>query len=215
MSFEAPAADGESLHDSYVSDPSHPVPYRPRPIEPTYPGPGWPLWLVQDQRFVHGRPDVLSFETGPLAEDVIISGPLAAHLFASTTGSDGDFVAKLIDVFPEEYPKDPTLGGFQLMIAGDVIRGRYRKGWEKPVPIEPGAVVEYVVNMNAANHRFEKGHRIMVQVQSTWFPLIDRNPQTFVRNIFEAKDADFRFATVRIFRSKRYPSRLTVLVGKP
>jgi len=212
LSFEPPQLDGDAEADSYVSDPAHPVPYRPRPIEPTYPGPGWPQWQVQDQRFVHGRPDVLAWETEALTADVGLAGDVAARLFASTTGSDSDWIVKLIDVYPEDEATQPSLGGYQLMVAGDVLRARFRKGFETPLPLEPGKVEEYAIDLHSSNHRFRKGHRIMVQVQSTWFPVIDRNPQTFVPNIFDAQDADYRAATQRIHRSKRYPSRVGVSV---
>ena len=214
LSFEPPTRDTDAEADSYVSDPAHPVPYRPRPVTQTYPAEEWPLWLVQDQRFVHGRPDVLAWESDPLSEDVVIAGNLAAHLFASTTGSDSDWIVKLIDVNPEDVA-DPSLRGFQLMVANDVFRGRYRKGFDSPAPIEPGKVEEYVIDLHSSNHRFQKGHRIMVQVQSSWFPVIDRNPQTFVPNIFEAKDADYRPATQKVYRSRRYPSRITMAVIQP
>jgi uncharacterized protein len=213
LSFEPPARDGDAEADRYVSDPAHPVPYRPRPIEQTYPDRGWSTWLVQDQRFVDGRPDVLAWETEPLEADVVLAGEVEAHLFASTTGGGSDWVVKLIDVFPEEVPADPSMGGYQLMVAGDVVRGRFREGFETPVPVEPGTVEEYPLDLHSTDHRFGTGHRIMVQVQSTWFPVIDRNPQTWVPNIFEAKDADYRPATQAVHRSKRYPSHLRVSVA--
>src|SRR5581483_2046829 len=200
LSFDGPQKDEGAAFDSYISDPHNPVPYRPRPIEPTYyfRGSGWYTWLTGDQRFAHRRPDVLSWETGTLAEDVVVTGNVAAHLFASTTGSDGDWVVKLIDVYPEEYEKDPKMGGYQLMVANDVFRGRFRKSFEKPEAIEPDKVNEYVIDLHIADHRFMKGHRIMVQVQSTWFPVIDRNPQKFVENIFMAKESDYIAATQRV-----------------
>ncbi|HEY5908932.1 MAG TPA: CocE/NonD family hydrolase [Vicinamibacteria bacterium] len=216
LSFEAPTAEAATAA-SFVSDPAHPVPYRPRPIEQTYPGtpnPGWPVWQVQDQRFVAGRPDVLVFETEPLTQDLTVTGNLRARLFASTTGTDADWVVKLIDVYPEQWPQDPSLGGFQLMVAGDVLRGRYRKSFETPSPLEPGKVLEFVIDLHALDHRFRKGHRVMVQVQSTWFPVIDRNPQTYLPNIFEAKEADYRAATHSVHRSKRYPSQLELPVAQ-
>jgi putative CocE/NonD family hydrolase len=204
LSFDPPPADGEKeAFDSYVSDPANPVPYRPRPIEINA---GWTTWLVEDQRFVDHRPDVLSWSTEPLTADVTVSGKIAAHLFASTTGSDSDWVVKLIDVYPEKYEAEPKMGSFQLMIAGDVLRGRYRNSREKPEPIEPGAVTAYEIGFPANDHVFLKGHRIMVQVQSTWFPVIDRNPQHFVPNIFLAKDSDFQKATQKVFRSGPHAS---------
>ncbi len=217
LSFETPSAEGDREFDSYVSDPAHPVPYRPRPIEPTYfpGGSGWYTWLLEDQRFANARPDVLSWGTEPLAEDLVVSGDISAHLFASTTGSDSDWIAKLIDVYPEQYAKDPKMGGYQLMIANDVLRGRFRKSFEKPEAITPGQVNEYVIDLHGNSHRFLKGHRIMVQVQSTWFPVIDRNPQKFVENIFKAKESDYQPATQRVFRSKRFASHLAIPVLAP
>ncbi|HMA54113.1 MAG TPA: CocE/NonD family hydrolase [Acidobacteriota bacterium] len=214
LSFEPPAAEDAGAFDSYVSDPAHPVPYRPRPIEPTYysRGSGWPTWLVGDQRFAHLRPDVLSWETQPLAEDVTVTGRLTARLFASTSGTDSDWVVKLIDVYPEDYPDDPSMGGYQLMIANEVFRGRFLKSFERPEPLVPGRVAEFPIDLHAADHRFLKGHKIMVQVQSTWFPLIDRNPQTFVENIFLAKASDYQPATQRVYRSKTHPSRIMLPV---
>jgi len=217
LSFDRPRETTASAFDSYVSDPAHPVPYRNRPIEPTYfpKGSGWYTWLLQDQRFVQGRPDVLSWETQPLEADVVVRGAIVAHLFAATTGSDADWIVKLIDVYPEDHPGDPKLGGYQLMVANDVFRGRYRDSFERPAPIVPNAVVEYVVDLHTQDYRFLRGHRIMVQVQSTWFPIIDRNPQTYVPNIFLAKDSDYRKATHRIYRSARYPSRVTLPIAAP
>ena len=142
-----------------------------------------------------------------------IAGEVMAHLFASTTGSDADWIVKLIDVYPEHNPENWDLAGYQLMVSNEVFRGRYRKSFEKPEPITPGEVLEYTFSLHSQNHTFRKGHRIMVQVQSTWFPLIDRNPQTF-RSIFEARDEDFQKATHRIHRSARYPSRVEVGVVK-
>jgi putative CocE/NonD family hydrolase len=196
--------------DEYVSDPAHPVPYRHRPIQPTYfpGGSKWSTWLVEDQRFVDDRADVLSWETPPLDADLTIAGEVVAHLFASTTGSDADWVVKLIDVYPEEYPERWDLAGYQLMVSNEVFRGRYRTSFEKPAPIESGKVLEYTWSLHTQNYTFKKGHRVMVQVQSTWFPIIDRNPQTFVPNIFEAKDGDFTAATHRIHRGPEHPSRV-------
>jgi hypothetical protein len=214
LSFDPPAGDDAAAFDSYVSDPAHPVPYRPRPVEPTYDprGSGWRTWLVGDQRFAHLRPDVVSWETEPLAEDVTLTGRLTARLFASTSGTDSDWIVKLIDVYPEDYPAEPTMGGYQLMIANDVFRGRFRKSFERPEPLVPGQVAEFAIDLHGVDHRFLKGHKIMVQVQSTWFPLIDRNPQTYVENIFMAKASDYRPATQRIYRSKAHPSRIVAPV---
>ncbi len=213
LTWEPPAAT--ATFDSYVSDPAHPVPYRARPIVPLYgskPRSSWPLWQLDDQRHSHLRPDVLTFEMNPLAEDLTISGKVLARLFASTTGTDADWIVKLIDAYPEDYPDDPKMGGYQLMVVGDVFRGRFVTSYERPAALTPNKVTMFPVDLHAADYTFKRGHRIMVQVQSTWFPLIDRNPQTFVANIFEARDQDYRAATQRIFRSARYPSHLAVSV---
>jgi uncharacterized protein len=209
LSFDRPtaaASSGES--DQYVSDPQRPVPYRNLPIPPSFGEPGWRTWLISDQRFVYTRPDVLSWETDSLQSDISVAGDIVAHLFASTTGSDGDWIVKLIDVYPEDYPKDKTMGGYQLMIASDVVRARFRNSFEHPQPIPPGKVIQYTIDLHSNNHCFLKGHRIMVQVQSTWFPLIDRNPQKFVPNIFKASPQDFRKATQRVYRSVTFPSNV-------
>lgn len=216
LSFaQPPAAEGQ--FDSYVSDPAHPVPYRSRPIEATY-NPGdkggsrWSTWLLEDQRFVENRPDVLTWESEPLTEDTVIAGNIVAHLFASTSGTDSDWVVKLIDVYPEDYPKDPKMGGYQLMVANEILRGRFRNSFTHPEPIPANQIVEYAIDLRTANHAFLKGHRIMVQVQSTWFPLYDRNPQKFVPNIFLAKAADFQSATQRVYRSGRHASYIALPV---
>jgi len=203
--------------ESFVSDPARPVPYRARPIVPLYggsPASSWPIWQVDDQRHAHLRPDVLSFETEPLTDDVTLSGKIVANLFASTTGTDADWIVKLIDVYPEDHPADVRLGGYQLMVVGDVFRGRFLKSYERPAPLVPGKVTPYRIGLHSVDYTFKKGHKIMIQVQSTWFPLIDRNPQTFVPNIFEAKDADYRVATHRVHRSATYPSHLDVSVAE-
>ncbi|HYL62586.1 MAG TPA: CocE/NonD family hydrolase [Candidatus Methylomirabilis sp.] len=214
LSFDPPQATAAAF-DSYVSDPAHPVPYRHRPIDMTYPTDhpgGWFTWLVQDQRFVGNRPDVLTWKTDELTEDVTLAGQVTAKLFASTSGSDSDWIVKLIDVYPQKYEEDWRLSGYELMISDEVFRGRFRKSFEKPEPITPGAVTPYSIDLHTANHVFKKGHRIMAQVQSTWFPIIDRNPQKFVPNIFEAKDSDFQSATQRIYRTKENPSGLVISV---
>jgi putative CocE/NonD family hydrolase len=209
LSFDPPAAAEDAVFDSYVSDPANPVPYRHRPIRLNV---GWSTWQVEDQRFVHRRPDVLDWSTGPLEADVTVSGKIVANLFASTTGTDSDWIVKLIDVYPDRYASDPEMGGYQLMIAGDVCRGRYRRSFANPEPIVPGAVVKYELSFPGNDHVFRAGHRIMVQVQSTWFPLIDRNPQRFVPNIFLARDADFQSATQRVFRGSRRASHVALPV---
>ena len=215
LSFDAPQSTAPEAFDAYISDPAHPVPYRHRPVDSTYPEdhPGsWYTWLVQDQRFVDQRPDVLTWETDELADDVTLAGQVTAKIFASTTGSDSDWVVKLIDVYPEKYPQNWRLSGFELMISDEIFRGRFRNSFEKPEAISPGEVTPFTIDLHTADHVFKKGHRIMVQVQSTWFPLYDRNPQKFVPNIFEAKENDYQKATQRVYRSKRYPSSVEISV---
>ena len=213
LSFEKPAGSNDQESESYVSDPANPVPYRKRPIQPTYGrGSTWYTWLVQDQRFLAGRNDVLTWQTNVLDQDLTISGNVIAHLFASTSGSDSDWIVKLIDVYPDSNPEDPKMAGYQLMIVDEILRGRYRQSFEKAVAIVPNQVNEYVIDLRANNHTFKKGHRVMVQVQSTWFPLYDRNPQKFVENIFKAQPSDYQIATQRVFESARYPSRVTLPV---
>jgi putative CocE/NonD family hydrolase len=215
LSWDAPQTAAEETFDAYDSDPAHPVPYRHRPVDMTYPQdhPGsWYTWLVQDQRFVDQRPDVLTWQTDTLTEDVTLAGQVTAKLFASTTGSDSDWIVKLIDVYPEKVAQDWKLSGYELMIADEIFRGRFRNSFEKPEPLTPNEVTPFTIDLHTADHVFKKGHRIMVQVQSTWFPLYDRNPQKFVPNIFEAKDADYQKARQRIFRSKRYPSSVEIAV---
>jgi putative CocE/NonD family hydrolase len=212
----ASGAGAAGPFDSYVSDPAHPVPYRLRPVQQVYDdrGSDWYTWLVEDQRFVDRRPDVLTWQTAPLTENVTIAGDITGHLFASTTGSDADWVVKLIDVYPDSIPDDWRMGGYELMVASDILRGHFRRGFEKPEAITPDRVAEYVVDLHQQSYSFQKGHRIMVQVQSTWFPVYDRNPQTFVPNIFLAKPEDFRAQTHRIYRSVKYPSYVGVSVLK-
>ena len=206
LSFDAPTEAG---FDSYVSDPANPVPYRQRPILLKS---GWTTWQLNDQRFANDRPDVFTWSTDVLNEDVAVSGKIVANLFASTTGTDSDWVVKLIDVYPENFTQDPTMSGYQLMIAGDVLRGRFRNSLESPEPIKPNAIVPYKIGFPANDHVFKRGHKIMVQVQSSWFPVIDRNPQKFVPNIFLAKEADFQKATQRIYRSGQQASYIALPV---
>ncbi|MHB8638976.1 MAG: CocE/NonD family hydrolase [Candidatus Acidiferrales bacterium] len=213
LSFDPPRQTGAKAFDSYISDPAHPVPYRHRPIEETYgPGSHWYTWLVEDQRFVDSRPDTVSWSTGALDHDVCVAGDIVAHLYASTTGSDSDWVAKLIDVYPENYTPEPSMGGYELMIADEVFRGRFRNSFEKPEAIVPNQVTPYTIDLHTNDHCFLTGHRIMVQVQSTWFPIIDRNPQKFVPNIFKASASDYIKTTQKIYRSRQYPSRVEVPV---
>jgi uncharacterized protein len=209
LSFDAPPNSDAKAFDSYISDPASPVPYRPRPIQVRS---GWPVWLVEDQRFVDRRPDVLTFESETLNEDVTVSGRIVANIFASTAGTDSDWIVKLIDVYPDQYETDPSMSGYQLMIAGDVFRGRYLKSFEKPEPLMANAIYHYTIAFPANDHTFKKGHRIMVQVQSTWFPVIDRNPQTFVPNIFQAKESDFKPALQKVFRSGQNASYIALPV---
>jgi putative CocE/NonD family hydrolase len=215
LSFTAPT-DTAPRFDSYVSDPAHPVPYRARPIQATYDprGSGWRTWLTEDQRFVDGRPDVLTFVTEPLTADIAIAGDIIANIVASTTGSDADWIVKLIDVYPETMP-EARMGGYQLMVSSEVFRGRYRTSFEKPERIVPNQTTSFRYSLNGQNYTFRRGHKIMVQVQSTWFPLIDRNPQTFVPNIFAAQASDYRAATVRVMRSARAASHLVLPVVSP
>jgi uncharacterized protein len=209
LSFDPPPGSDSGGHDDYTSDPAKPVPYYPRPITDD----DWPTWEVADQRFVDGRPDVLTYESEPLKEDITVSGDPVAHLFAATSGSDSDWVVKLIDVYPENYEPDPRMRGFELMLAGEVLRGRYRTSFEKPQALVPGEVTAYAIKLRDRNHTFKAGHRIMLQIQSTWFPVIDRNPQRYVPSIYEAVQADFRAATQSVYRSAQYPSHLTLPVN--
>jgi putative CocE/NonD family hydrolase len=208
LAWDAPSDDGDAF-DSYISDPAHPVPYRHRPISPTYPGGGWPVWLAEDQRFVDNRPDVLTWETEPLAADVKVAGDIVARIHAATSGTDSDWVVKLIDVYPEDAKE---LAGYELMVADEILRGRFREGFEHPKALPADRPLEYRIDLHTNDHAFLKGHRIMVQIQSTWFPLYDRNPQKFVANIFEAHATDYVAATQRIFRSKARPSAIELPV---
>lgn len=191
--------------EEYLSDPAKPVPFRQRPIPPNgydeAKGQTWPRWLVDDQREASGRTDVATFVSEVLATPVQIAGEPVARLLASTSGSDADWVVKLIDVYPDQVGSQPAMGGYQLMVSGDIFRGRYREGYDNPRPLAPNKPLSYSFGLPTANHVFLPGHRIMVQVQSSWFPLYDRNPQTFVPNIFFAKPGDYRKATQRIYHS--------------
>ncbi|MGV3480542.1 MAG: CocE/NonD family hydrolase [Sphingobium sp.] len=213
LSFEAPGA-GEKA-DSFVSDPANPVPYRDRAnLKPFMrPGSTWSSWIADDQAPFAKRKDVLFWQTEPLTEDLTISGDIAAQLFASTTGSDADWVVKLIDVSPSDEATPVELRGRQRMVANDVFRGRFRTSYEKPEPIAPGKVLRYDIDLHSASHVFKKGHRIAVQVQSSWFPLIDRNPQTFVPNILKARPGDFKAQTHSIVHTASQPSAISVRVA--
>ena len=205
LSFKKPTATTGA--DFFVSDPSNPVPYRRRPIQPTY-GPGsiWRTWLTEDQRFVEHRPDVASWQTEPLTAPVTISGEIGAVLFASTSGSDADWVVKLIDVYPDSL--GPVMGGYELMVANDVFRGRYLDSFSKPRALVPEKIEKFTIDLHTQEYTFKPGHRIMVQVQSTWFPLIDRNPQKYLPNIFQTTAADFTTAVHKVQRTALYPTHL-------
>ena len=221
LSFEAPAA-GEGCRD-YISDPANPVPFRPRPISPTYPIPDWRLWEFGDQRFVDHRPDVLSYQSAPLTHDLRIVGKVAATLFAATTGTDSDMVVKLIDVYPQDDQPKPaddtplgdyakTLDGYELPVAMEIRRGRFLQSNETPHALTPGKVTQWTVPLRDRDYVFKKGHRIMVQVQSSWFPMIDRNPQTFVPNIAKAPPEAYVKATQTVCSRPQEASRISLPV---
>lgn len=230
LSFTAPSETEAAPEEyrEYLSDPGNPVPYRQRPISPTYPAGDWRTWEVADQRFVDNRPDVLTFVSAPLEGDLVVTGPVAAKLFASTSGTDSDFVVKLIDVFPQNAQKDPwdpqegpkpgqyaqSLNGYELPIAMEVRRGRYLRSFEHPEPLKAGEAAEWDIPLRDHDHVFLKGHRLMVQIQSTWFPLIDRNPQKFVGSIYQAKAEDFVKVTQRVYCSEKMASRIVLPVVK-
>jgi uncharacterized protein len=215
LSFTAPKAD-DAAFEEYISDPAKPVPYRARPIQPMGYDAGmtWSQWLVDDQREQSGRPDVEVFVSDVLSTPLKISGQPLANLVASTSGTDSDWVVKLIDLYPSEVAGQPGLGGYQLMISADIFRGRYRESLEQPKPIAANQPLLYRYALPTANHVFLPGHRIMVQVQSSWFPLYDRNPQTFVPNIFWAKPADYQKATQRIYHQPGHASFIDLPVVK-
>ncbi|HLY98394.1 MAG TPA: CocE/NonD family hydrolase [Candidatus Angelobacter sp.] len=204
LNFAAPK-DSDAAFDEYISDPAKPVPFRSRPIRPVGydidKGLTWPLWLVDDQREASGRPDVAVFVSDVLSEPLKISGQPVANLVASTSGTDSDWVVKVIDVYPDEVASQPNMGGYQLMVSADIFRGRYRESLETPKPVAADKPLLYRFNLPTANHVFLPGHRVMVQIQSSWFPLYDRNPQTFVPSIFWAKPQDYRKATQRIYHA--------------
>jgi uncharacterized protein len=207
---------GGQSFESYVSDPAKPVPYLPRPIhirgdegEAT-----WQTWLVSDQRNAAARTDVVSYATPVLKQALKVSGEPIANLIASTTGSDADFVVKLIDVYPDEVGREPKMGGYQLMVSADILRGRYRDSFSDPKPIPAGKSQVFRFALPTVNHVFLPGHRVMVQVQSSWFPLYDRNPQTYVENIFFAKPGDYQKATIKIFEGGKNASFVELPVVK-
>jgi len=210
-SFDSPK-NGAPTYEEYISDPAKPVPFRPRPIDAT----SWRRWLVDDQREQSGRPDVLAYKSDVLKAPVKISGQPIVNITASTSGTDSDWVVKVIDLYPDEVAAQPNMGGFQLMISADVLRGRYREGFETAKPIEANKPLKYTFVLPTANHVFLPGHRIMVQIQSSWFPLYDRNPQTFVKSIFWAKPEDYKKATQRIYHAVGLESYIELpLVSKP
>jgi len=226
LSFSKPASSARAAYREYVSDPANPVPYRQRPISPTYPAGDWRTWEIADQRFVDNRPDVLSYVSAPLDHDLTITGAVAADLFASTSGTDADFIIKLIDVYPEnatpnawneeagpapgQYAK--SVNGYELPVAMEVRRGRYNTSYEHPSALVAGKPVEWKIPLRDRDYVFLKGHRLMVQVQSTWFPLIDRNPQKFVPSIYKASAGDFVKATQRVYSSPALPSHIVLPV---
>jgi uncharacterized protein len=212
LGFERPS--GGAPYEEYVSDPAKPVPYVRRPVRWDDTD-QWRYWLSSDQRHVDGRPDVLTFVTEPLKAPLKIAGEPVVNLFASTSGTDSDWVVKLIDVYPDVVPSDVAMGGYELPVALEIFRGRYRESLEKPSPIPAGKVQRYRYELPPTNHVFLPGHRIMVQVQSSLFPLYDRNPQTYVDNIFFAKPADYRKATQRIYHSPAAASSIDLPVVGP
>jgi putative CocE/NonD family hydrolase len=216
VGFDAPAAG--AAYDEYVSDPAHPVPFRSRPIQPIGyedQGRSWPQWLVDDQREASGRTDVLTYVSEPLDAPLAIAGAPRVNLVASTSGTDSDWVVKLIDVYPDQVPTQPEMGGYQLAVAMDIFRGRYREGFTQSRPLAAGKALDYRFDLPDANHVFLPGHRIMVQVQSSWFPLYDRNPQTFVPSIFFAKPADYVAATQRVYHAPGQASFIDLPVVAP
>jgi putative CocE/NonD family hydrolase len=188
------------------------VPYRHRPIQPTYgKGSQWYNWMTEDQRFVTERKDVAVWKLPVLDHDLTVTGEVVADIFASTSGSDGDFVAKLIDQYPDDDP-DPTMRGYQLMTNMEIFRGRYRGGFDKPAALSPGAVNEFQWSLHGVDHVFKKGHTLMVEIQSTWFPLYDRNPQIFVANIMKGKAKEYKAETVSVCSDEMHHSKLILPV---
>ena len=210
LATKAPAAGG-AQYAQYVSDPAKPVPFVPRPVD-MGDRETWTTWLVKDQRFVDGRTDVLTYVSEPLQAPLTLAGTPVANLFASTSGSDSDWVVKLIDVYPDHYPDEPEMAGYELPVALTIFRGRYREGFDKPAALAPDTAQSYRFDLPNVNHVFEPGHRLMVQVQSSLFPLYDRNPQTYVDNIFFARPGDYRKATQRIWATPQQASHISLPV---
>ncbi|WP_298351835.1 CocE/NonD family hydrolase [Runella sp.] len=210
LSWEETVTEDKDSFDEYVSDPAKPVPYTDGIFARRN-----NQYVIEDQRFAARRPDVLAYESDVLTEDVTFSGPMTAHFFASTTGTDADFIVKLIDILPEDAPnpspnpKALTMAGYQRLVRAEVLRGKFRNSYEKPEPFVPNQVTDVKVRMPDVLHTFKKGHKIMVQIQSSWFPLVDRNPQKFM-NISEADEKDFQKATIRVYHSKQHDSHLHV-----
>ena len=211
LSFDAPAENGDAARDEFISDPAHPVPFTEAiAIGMTR------EYMTDDQRFASKRNDVLTYESDPLANDLTLAGPLTAELWASTSGTDSDWIVKLIDVFPPDtkdppdQPRNTSMSGYAMMVRSEVLRGRYRESYSKPKAFVPNEPTRVNVPLQDVLHTFQKGHRVEVQIESTWFPLVDRNPQTFVPNIYLAEEKDFVSATQRVYRSKDHPSRLNV-----
>ena len=210
LSFEAPATS-DAKYDEYVSDPAKPVPYQPRPVVGSD-HEAWTHWLLNDQRFADGRPDVVTYVSEPLTSPMHVGGAPQVNLVASTSGTDSDWVVKIIDVYPDSVPSNPTMGGYELPISLDIFRGRYRTSFEHPQAIEANTPLIYSFGLPTVNHVFQPGHRIMVQVQSSLFPLYDRNPQTFVDNIFDAKPSDYIKATQRVWHAPDHASFISLPV---
>ena len=210
LSFQAPGATTPT-YDEYVSDPAKPVPYRPRPVN-SGDGEAWGTWLVNDQRFVDSRADVPTYASEPLASPLRLSGPPVVNLYASTSGSDSDWVMKLIDVFPGTVPSQPAMGGYELSISLDIFRGRYRRSFEHPEAITPGKPLLYRFGLPNISHVILPGHRIMVQVQSSLFPVYDRNPKTFIPNIFYAQPSEYQKATQRVWHTPAEASFISLPV---
>ena len=213
----APPTDGFSTTE-YVSDPNKPIPYAPRPNwSSDYGNPtaiaAWRRWLVEDQRFVDGRPDIATWVSDPVPAPLTVRGPVVARLFAETTGTDADWVVKLIDAYPDDN-HDIDMSGFQLMVSADIFRGRYRENYEEPRPLAAEKPLEYTIPLPHVNHTFRPGHRLMVQIQSTWFPLYDRNPQTFVETIMSAPASAYRKQSHRVHHSQKYPTHLEFYAEK-